>query len=88
MLAIDGSITVLSSVNTTPTNIVVTPGPGNITLSWPSDYLGWRLEAQTNAIATGLSNNWVTVPGSTSTTSVVVPLDPANPTVFYRLIYP
>jgi glucose/arabinose dehydrogenase len=52
-------------------------------ISWP--ITGGRLESQTNSLS---SPNWVTVPGSTSTNRVVVPIDRANGSVFYRLALP
>lgn len=79
-------------------NILVVPGPsgpatltnivsGNtLSLTWPAGQ-GWRLQAQTNSLTTGLSNNWVYLTdGSVSSTNIAV--NPANPTVFYRLAYP
>jgi glucose/arabinose dehydrogenase/plastocyanin len=57
-----------------------------LNLSWPM--AGVRLQAQTNGPGVGLSNNWVDVPNSTATNQVVVPIDPANGAVFYRLIGP
>jgi fibronectin-binding autotransporter adhesin len=86
-----GSVKVLSVtglVNTTPTNIVATVSGGNLNLSWPSDHTGWSLQSQTNALGVGLSTNWVTVPGSTATNAVSIPISPANPAVFFRLQYP
>lgn len=86
----DGSIEVVSAPNvvpTTPTNLTFTVSAGIITLSWPDSYLGWSLQAQTNAVG-GLSSNWVTVPGSESVTSMNVPIDPAKGSVFYRMNYP
>ncbi|MFO1489097.1 MAG: hypothetical protein U1F65_11540 [Verrucomicrobiota bacterium] len=88
-LAIDGSIQVLgplSTVNTTPTNIIFSVAGGSITLSWPADHTGWSLQAQTNSLAVGLNTNWVTL-GYETTNSVTFPVNPANPTVFYRLRY-
>ncbi len=61
---------------------------GQLTLTWPGDHLGWRLVMQTNAPGVGLTTNWVTVAGSTSTNLVVVPLDPDIGSVFFRLIHP
>lgn len=75
-------------VNTSPTNIVFSAAQNQLTLSWPSDHLGWQLQAQTNSVSTGLGTNWVNVTGSTTTTQVVIPINPANGTVFYRLVYP
>jgi autotransporter-associated beta strand protein len=88
-LASAGIVSVVtSSVNTTPPHLTNSVSGGNLTLSWPADHLGWRLEAQSNAHSIGLSNNWVTVPGSTNVTSMTFPVNPANPTEFYRLVYP
>jgi len=80
-----------SIVNTTPTNIVATVSGTNLTLSWPADHTGWRLLTQTNNLAHGISrntNDWGTVANSASTNLVIIPIDPAKPTEFYRLIYP
>ena len=38
--------------------------PPRLTLSWPADHTGWRLQAQTNNPTTGLGTNWFDVPGS------------------------
>jgi fibronectin type 3 domain-containing protein len=56
--------------------------------TWPADHTGWRLQVQTNSLNTGLGTNWVTVPDSTSTNQMFVPMDPANGSVFFRLVYP
>jgi len=53
-----------------------------LNISWPAT--GWRLETQTN----GLGTNWVTVPGSAATNHIVVPINPPNASVFYRLAMP
>lgn len=90
-LAIDGTIRVLTGlvpVNTTPTNITSSITGGNLTMSWPTDHTGWRLEVQTNSLSVGIANNWSTVAGSASTNSVTLPVNPANPAVFFRLVYP
>jgi autotransporter-associated beta strand protein len=86
-LAINGTIAVLSTspVNPTPTSIVATVAGGGLTLTWPQDHTGWTLQVQTNSLATGLSSNWVDVPGSAATNSVTIPVNPANGAVFYRL---
>src|SRR5208282_4802386 len=52
---------------------------GNLTLSWPVNEIGYRLQAQTNTLANGLSNNWVDVdanftPAANTTNSVVIPI--------------
>ena len=90
LLAGIGSLLVVP-VNTTPTNLVVSVSGTTLTLSWPSDHIGWRLLQQTNHLALGVSSNpndWGTVSGSASTNQVNMTIDPAKPTVFYRLVYP
>ncbi|HOB33189.1 MAG TPA: hypothetical protein PKH32_09965, partial [Verrucomicrobiota bacterium] len=89
-VAVDGRITVLTAtpaLDTTPTNVTATVSGGSVTLSWPSSHIGWSLQVQTNALSTGLSNNWTTL-GFENTNSVELPIDPANPAVFFRLALP
>jgi len=86
----DGSITLTSggvNVNATPTNILTSVSGNVLTLSWPMDHTGWTLQAQTNTVGTGISNNWVNVAGSSSTNMVNMTINPANGVVFYRLFY-
>ncbi len=59
---------------------------GVLTLTWPSGQ-GWRLVGQTNALSSGLNNAWFDVPGGIDG-SISITINPANPTVFYRLAYP
>jgi hypothetical protein len=90
-LAVDGSIGVYSTsgVNTTPTKITVSISGSTLTLSWPADHLGWHLQAQTNALGTGLkSNGWVVIPGTDLVTSTNINITKTNPTVFYQMTYP
>ena len=61
-------------------------GP-TLTLAWPATHLGYELQTQTNSASTGLGSTWFTVPGSSSTNSINLNIDPANPTVFFRLLY-
>ena len=94
-IAANGSITVVSGgiavVNTTPTNITSSVSGNQLTLSWPSDRTGWTLQTQTNLLSVGLTpatNTWFGVAGSAATNTVVMTIDPTQPTVFYRLVYP
>jgi len=87
-LVIDGTLAVISPVNTAPTNITAAFVGGVLQLAWPGDHTGWRLEAQTNTRAVGLNTNWFTVPDSDGTNHVSLPVDPANGGVLYRLAYP
>jgi hypothetical protein len=43
-----------------------------------------RLQVRTN----GVAGAWADVPNSTATNRVVVPVDSANGSVFYRLAFP
>ena len=83
-----GVLSVETIVNTTPTNITAVVSGSQLTLSWPTDHTGWTLQSQTNALATGLSGTWYPVSGSTATNAMTFTVDPAKPTVFYRLVYP
>ena len=87
-LAINGTIAVLNGVNTTPTNITTSVTGNVLTLTWPTDHIGWRLQSQTNSLNTGLSGTWFDVAGATSVNTVNFTINPANGTVFYRMVYP
>lgn len=84
-LAINGSISVVSTVLQVPTNIVLSVSGTSLKLSWPADHIGWRLQMQTNGLA---STNWVDVPGASLTNDVTLPVDATKGNVFYRLVYP
>ena len=59
---------------------------GNLSLSWDSaTYTGYVLQSQTNS--DGFGANWQDVPGG-GASPVSIPLDPVNPTVFFRLHKP
>jgi len=88
-----GSLQVVLPVTiaTNPTNLTFSVSSGTLNLSWPADHTGWRLLVQTNHLQQGLSSNtndWMTVPGSTTVNSASFPINPALPTEFYKLIYP
>jgi hypothetical protein len=89
-LAVNGSITLTNGglviTPATPPPIKFSLSGNNLTLAWPPPYLGYVLQAQTNSVRTGLSNNWVNVSGSASVTNMMMPINPANGCVFYRLI--
>ncbi len=85
-----GSLQIMAviTVNPTPTNLVTVVNGGNLELSWPADHTGWRLQVQTNSLATGLNTNWSDVAGATTVNSVTNAINPANGAVFYRMVYP
>ena len=59
-----------------------------LSLNWPATHIGYQLQTQTNSTSTGLGSTWFTVPGSTTTNGAAFTINPANPTVFFRLLYP
>jgi hypothetical protein len=65
-----------------PTNVTASVSGKTLTISWPADHLGWILQAQTNGLSAG---QWFDLPGTGDTNLVAIPIDPANPAVFYRL---
>jgi hypothetical protein len=71
-----------------PVNISAQLLGAELTLTWPGDHTGWTLQAQTNPPGAGIGTNWVAVTGSTTTNQVSFPMDPANGSVFFRLVYP
>jgi polygalacturonase len=70
------------------TNLSFQINDDQLQLTWPQDHLGWRLQVQTNDLASGIGTSWVTVPNSTNTTSLSFSIDPLNGATFFRLIYP
>ena len=83
----NGNLTVITGPATNSTNITYSTSGSNLTLNWPTDHIGWRLQVQTNAITVGLKSNWVDVANSTTTNQMTFPIVPANGCVFYRLVY-
>ncbi|HEX5221305.1 MAG TPA: autotransporter-associated beta strand repeat-containing protein [Verrucomicrobiae bacterium] len=86
-LATDGSVTV-TAVQPAPTITASVVG-NQLNLSWPATWTGGvHVQAQTNNLATGLSNNWVTIPGTDAANTYSATIDPTKGAVFYRLIAP
>ena len=84
-LPVDGTVRVATAV-ANPVTLNSGVSGGSLNLSWGQ--LGYRLEVQTNPITVGLSNNWVTVPGSDTVTAISVPVSTTTPPTFYRLVFP
>jgi hypothetical protein len=76
------------TVNPNPTNIVTSVSGSTLTLSWPADHTGWRLQSQTNSLGNGLGTVWTDIPGTGASNTYNTTIDPANGTVFYRMVYP
>jgi len=85
-LAADGTISVASTIATTPTNITYSVSGNSLTLSWPANYLTWTL--QSNIVGVASSSSWFPVPNSGNVTQFVITVDPARSNVFYRLVAP
>lgn len=86
-----GGLTVIGNTLFLNVNSVLAPTlqfvrAGNqLQFSWANGFGSFRLQAQTNNLNVGVSNNWADYPGG-GTTPVTVPMSPAEGTVFYRLI--
>ena len=72
------------SASPNPTNITYTVSGAQLVLNWPAGQ-GWLLQAQTNNLNGGLGTNWATITGVTP--PYTNNINPANPSVFYRLKY-
>jgi hypothetical protein len=72
------------SLPTTPTNMVWSVADGKMTISWPENYTGWLLQMQANSLGT----NWVTLPQSSLSNSMTVPIYTTNAAMFFRMIRP
>lgn len=86
-LAVDGTIAVVSPVDTTPTNLAYLVTNDTLILAWPEGHTGWRLEGQTNNAGVGLGTNWTSL-GYETTNAASFPVDLTDGSVFYRLVYP
>ncbi len=92
-LNLDGSVALVntaSAINTNPPAMMISFNGTQLSLGWPTN-AGWILQSQTNTSSVGLTtpaNTWFDVAGSASITNTVITINPANPTVFYRLRLP
>ena len=71
-----------------PTTLAYDVTGNNLQLSWPPDHVGWRLQSQTDSPGSGITSGWNTVPSSTNNTQLTWPINPAQGSVFFRLVYP
>jgi autotransporter-associated beta strand protein len=87
-LALDGSVTV-TGVLPPPTITASVVNRTNLNLSWDSAWTGGVLvQGQTNSLVVGISNNWVTIPGTDAANTFSTVIGQTNQTVFFRLINP
>jgi len=76
---------ILLSPIISPTNITVSVSGNQLSLSWPTNYIGWLLLSNSTGLA---STNWFPVPGSGNTNRVQIAIQPGLTNVFYRLSIP
>lgn len=76
-----GSVQVASVTPIAAPTLGVLQSGNSLTFSWTGPF---KLQSQTNSLSVGVSSNWGNYPGG-STSPVVVTINPANPTVFFRL---
>jgi len=84
-LTADGTLRIFSTSQPNVTTEVVSGGT-QLHLTWPTDHTGWILQGQTNTVG-GITTNWYDVPGSPLSNEIYMPIEPANGSVFYRLVY-
>jgi hypothetical protein len=84
----NGTLSVVATVATNPTNLTASVSGGHVTLAWPAEHTGWKLQAQTNPLNVGLPGTWHDIADSRMTNSMNFPIDATQPTVFFRLKFP
>jgi hypothetical protein len=72
----------LMSTAPTSTNINARLNGGQLTLNWPADHIGWRLQTSLTA------GSWSDITGSRETNTWIVSLSQASPGAFFRLAWP
>ncbi len=70
----------------TSTNLTAALGAGQLTVTWPADHTGWRL--QTQAVLTASGDGWADVAGSRQTNSWSILLNQSSQSGFFRLTWP
>lgn len=72
----------------TPAKLTAALDGGTLTLNWPADHTGWRLQTQTATLTTGLGAHWSDVIGSRQTNAWIIPINQAGPNLYVRLAWP
>ncbi|MGC3956571.1 MAG: hypothetical protein QM813_00920 [Verrucomicrobiota bacterium] len=68
--------------------LTATVSGSRLELSWPQSHTGWLLQAQTNSNGIGIGSNWITSSESSDTNRIIRIVDPAQESVFFRLMHP
>ena len=76
------SAAVNTGTNGIGTNVIVSE------LSWPTNYIGWKLQQQVNPLSIGLSTNWTTIFDATFTNYIILTNTLTTNCVFYRMVFP
>ena len=79
---------IVGTATNPPALSITTNGIGEVSLGWPLDHVGWRLQSQRNPLGVGITSNWFTIPGSTNVNATNFPVRTGAGSVFYRLVYP
>ncbi len=85
------TVNVTQQPSQTPPPLTSSVSGGLLTLTWPSDHVGYRLLVQTNNLNQSVSrnpNDWGTVNGSTTNNIQIIRIDGLILDEFYQLIYP
>jgi hypothetical protein len=69
----------------TPPQIASSMNGSQLSLSWPTNYIGWLLETNSTGLT---SNNWNPVPGSGNTNRLQIVIQSGQGNAFYRLAQP
>jgi autotransporter-associated beta strand protein len=87
-LAGTGSLVIGTTIASNPTNITFSVSGSTLSLSWPSDHLGWIL--QSNSVGLTATGSWFNYPanGSVDVTNVNITIDHTTPKVFFRMVKP
>jgi len=86
-LAVNGTVKVATAAAAPPVSLAPVVSGGNVNLAWPAAQTGWQLQEQANPLTVGISTNWVTVPGSTATNQVSIPVGAGAGSMFFRLVF-
>jgi len=87
----NGVLSVISGTASYPTNLTFSRSGNTLSISWPATHVGWILQSQTNSLNAGIqtsTNAWYDWPGSSAVTLTNIPINPINPSVFFRLRHP
>ncbi len=82
----NGVLSVVSAGPSSPDYLTNSVSGNTLSLAWPAGK-NWILQWQTNSLNTGYGTNWNDVAGSTGYSATNITVNPAEPAMFFRLIY-